>query len=434
MLIKRRHVLAGLGSIGLAPLLCDSLAAAEPGASNLILVVVYLSGGNDGLNTVVPLTDYGDYYKLRTPGPPPLGLNMAYAEEDLSLLAFNSDYTVPVLSANQFAFAPSMVAMRDLYATGKLAVINGIGLPSQEQNALSHSNATIDWMTGQINVNLGLAQPAGWLGLTLDGVKGGALGPMISLSGTAPVMIGNTSMPMVINPPMDYFGINYGLSDNGKVMAADFAKIGMLTAASPTGVFNQGVLNSALNDIVTVQGIAKKEKPTTYPLDSNNWLDYQFRDIARLIIGGAGARAYFAAQGGYDTHSAQSGSQIQPYELAAQPLLLQQLSESFVKFYEFLNAAGAAKNVVVATVSDFGRRPLANLDFGTDHGGATSSFVFGDPVKGGTYGTYPSLKKFDANQNLVINIDFRNLIFDLINAMGSTPPSYLGTYTPIGFI
>jgi uncharacterized protein (DUF1501 family) len=423
MLIKRRQVLNGLAGIGMAPLLAKSLAAAEATANQTILVVVYLQGGNDGLNTVIPLPQYSNYAKLRTPAAPPQGLALAYAESDLELLAFNADYTVPALSATEYAFAPSMLAMRDLYTTGKLAVINGIGLPKAETNALSHSNASMDWLTGQINIDVGLAQPPGWLGLALDPVAGGALGPTASLSGTTPLLIGAKKQAVVINPPMDYFGVSFGVSDNQVQLDSFYNKIAVLPAASTTGVLNEAVMQTALSDISVVQQIARKQRATAYPLQS--WLDYQLRDVARLIIGGAGIRGYFAQQGGYDTHTQQALSQ---------PLLLQQFSQSLVNFYEFLSAAGAAANVVVATVSDFGRRPAANLDFGTDHGGATVSFVFGEKVKGGVYGTYPSLRQFDANGNLAMNIDFRNLLHDLILALGSAPPSYLGTWSPIGFI
>jgi uncharacterized protein (DUF1501 family) len=420
MLIKRRQVLSGLG---LAPVLCSSLAHAEDAANDTILVVIYLQGGNDGLNTVVPLKQYGSYFNLRTPATPPQGLALAYAESDLELLAFNSTPGTPPLLANEYAFAPSMLAMRDLYATGHLAVINGIGLPRNETNALSHSNATMDWLTGQININVGAQQPPGWLGLALDYQKGGALGPMASLSGTTPLLTGNRQQGIVINPPIDYFGVNYGVSDNYNETEGFYRKIAVLPAVSPSGLADQKVMQTALGDIGTVLEISRKEKAAQYPLES--WLDYQLRDIARLITGGAGIRGYFAALGSFDTHTAQA---------TAQPALLQQLSQSLVNFYQFLVAKNATANVVVATVSDFGRRPLANLDFGTDHGGATTSFVFGERVRGGVYGIYPSLKNFDENGNLAINIDFRNLLSDLIKGLGAAPPTYLGKWPSIGFI
>jgi uncharacterized protein (DUF1501 family) len=423
MLIKRRHILGSLGGMAMAPLFCESLAAEESTGGGTIVVAIYMQGGNDGLNTVVPLTQYGSYYKLRTPAAPPQGLNLAYSESDLELLAFDSDFKVPPLKATEYAFAPSMLAMRDLYTSGKLAVINGVGLPLKEANALSHSNATLDWMTGQINIDTSLTPPPGWLGLTLDDVKGGPLGPMASLGGSAQLLVGAKKQGIVINPPMDYFGVSYGVSDNGTKEVALFNQIAALAPQSPTGRAERAVLNTALADIGSIRTIAKHEKATTYPLLS--WLDYQLRDIGRLIVGGSGIRGFMAAQGSYDTHSQQA---------LYQPQLLSQLGQSLISFYNYLAAAGASKNVVVVTISDFGRRPDANLDFGTDHGGGTVSFAFGDRVKGGVYGTYPSLKKFDPNGNLAINIDFRNVLYDVINAAGGNGAGIVGSWTPIGFI
>ena len=421
MLIKRRNVLGSLGGMAMLPLLFETLHAEDASANDTILVCIYMQGGNDGLNTVVPLAQYGQYYKLRTPGTPPPGQNMAYSLDDLSLLAFNSDYTVPPLSATEYAFAPSMLAMRDLYTTGKLAVVTGVGLPLAEINGLSHSNATMDWMTGQINI--GLVQPAGWVGQLLDGAKGGSLGTAASLSGNTPLLIGTNTQPLVINPPMDYFGINYGVSDD-TTKTEDFYKyLTTNPALSATGTADQAIMQTALGDISIVKGYAKKEKASTYPLPS--WLDYQLRDIGRLIASDSGVRSYFAAIGSFDTHGQQE---------LYQPTLLSQLSQALVNFYEYLSAQGVTKNVVVMTLSDFGRRPYANLDFGTDHGAASVSFVFGDMVKGGVYGTYPSLTKFDPNGNLKVNVDFRNVLSDLITAMGGNPVPIVGSWPSLGFI
>ncbi|MEJ0049015.1 MAG: DUF1501 domain-containing protein [Rhodospirillales bacterium] len=422
MLIKRRNILGGMGGLAVTPLFCNSLAAEEANSNGLIVVSILLSGGNDGLNTVVPLPQYGNYYKLRTPAAPPQGLNLAYSESDLSLLAFNADPKVPPLQATDYAFTPSMLAMRDLYTTGNLAVIAGVSLPLAETNALSHTNATMDWLTGQINI--GLVTPPGWLGLSLDGVKGGALGATASMGGSSQLVVGSTHQGLVINPPMDYFGVNYGVSDDQKKLEGAYKKIGVLPASSPTGRADQKIMQTALSDIKTVQAIAKHEKASSYPLQS--WLDYQLRDIGRLIVGGAGVRGFLAVQGGYDTHYQQA---------LYQPTLLSQLGQSIVNFYEYLAAASASRNVVIMTMSDFGRRPAANLDFGTDHGGGTVSFVFGDQVKGGVYGTYPSLKQFDPNGNLKMSVDFRNVLSDLIVAMGGDATAILGqTYPALGFI
>lgn len=421
-MIKRRNVLRGLGGIAMAPMFMQSVAAAEANFNGTIVVAILLAGGNDGLNTVVPLSQYGQYYNLRTPAPPPEGLTLAYTQADLAPNAFNTNPAIPPSQATEFAFAPAMTDMRTLYATGKLAVIAGVGLPKQEENPLSHLNGQMDWLTGQINV--GETPPSGWLGLTLDNVPPGPLGNTASLSGTTPLLSGATAQGLVINPPMDYFGVNYSVTDKWKALKSAYRQIGALPTVSASGAYDQAVMQAALSDKDLVHKIANSHPAKGYQL--NSWLDYQLRDIARLIEGGAGIRGYFAAQGSYDTHSSQA---------QYQPQLLQQLSFSLLQFYSYLQAKGVSRNVVIMTMSDFGRRPAANLDFGTDHGGATVSFVLGDPVTGGVYGDYPSLKKFDANENLKMNVDFRNVLSDLIVAMGGNPTPILGeTWPGLGFI
>jgi uncharacterized protein (DUF1501 family) len=421
-MIKRRNVLWGLGGIAIAPMFFQSLAAEEASANDTILVSIMLAGGNDGLNTVIPLTQLGHYTKLRTPAPPPQGLALAYTEAQLAPLAFDANYKTAASNATEYAFAPSMTAMRSLYAGGNLAVIAGVGLPKAEENPMSHLNGQLDWLTGQINV--GSVPPSGWLGLTLDGVAAGKLGPSASLSGATPLLTGKTGQGLVINPPIEYFGVNYGTTDDWSALTKAYHRIGILPAANATAAFDQAQLQTALGDISTIQHFAKKVKAKDYPVPT--WLDYQLRDIARLIVAGSGIRGYFAEQGSYDSHSSQAQSQ---------PLLLQQLSASMAQFYGFLQANGASHNVVLMTMSDFGRRPGANLDFGTDHGGASVSFVLGDRVKGGVYGDYPSLRKFDENGNLKENVDFRNVLSDLIVAMGGHATPILGeTWPKLGFI
>ena len=420
-MIKRRSVLTGLGGIAMTPMFLQSLAAEEAG-SNTIVVCVLLAGGNDGLNTVVPLTQYGHYHKLRTPAQPPQGLALAYTREQLAPLAFDSNYKTKPADAHEFAFAPGMDAMRTLYAHGHLAVITGVGLPHAETNPLSHLNGQLDWLTGQINV--GSTPPLGWLGLTLDGVRAGKLGPAASMSGQTPLLTGNTSQALVINPPMDYFGVSFGNTDDWNALTSAYHHIGLLPEGNATAAYDQAQLRTAVGDIGTIQRYAKHHLAKDYPVPT--WLDYQLRDIARLIVSGAGVRGYFATQGSYDTHSAQA---------QAQPMLLSGLSASLAQFYGYLQSKQAAGNVVIMTMSDFGRRPGANLDFGTDHGGASVSFVLGDRVNGGVYGRYPSLVRFDDNGNLKENVDFRNVLSDLIVAMGGNPSPILGqTWPSLGFV
>jgi uncharacterized protein (DUF1501 family) len=422
-MINRRHFIYGLGGGAIAPLFFDSMSALAAGDRDTIVVAIFLAGGNDGLNTVVPLTQYGNYYKLRTPADPPEGMALAYTQADLAPLAFDTNPKTPPNQATEFAFAPGMDAMRALYATHHLAVIAGISLPLSEQYSLSHSNAELDWQTGQINT--GTAIPPGWMGLALGKAQAGNLGPTISLGGSTPLIAGNNFSGLVVNAPIDYFGITYSAADSQDVLAKTFSKVLALPPNNAAAAYDLGVMASAHAAVKQIQAVAHHEKAKSYPTPVT-YLDYQLRDIARLILGGAGARGYAAIQGGYDSHSAQ---------ITTQPMLLNQLSTAMSNFYAYLQSQGASSNVVVMTMSDFGRRPAANLDFGTDHGGATVSFVLGDPVRGGVYGSYPSLKKFDPNGNLVMKVDFRNMLSDVIRSMGGNPKAVLGeSYPRLGFI
>ena len=421
-MIKRRSVLTGLGGIAMTPMFLQSLAAEEASGGNTIVVCILLAGGNDGLNTVVPLTQYGKYYKLRTPAQPPQGLALAYTREQLAPLAFDTNYKTKPADATEFAFAPGMDAMRGLYSRGHLAVITGVGLPGAETNPLSHLNGQLDWLTGQINV--GSTPPLGWLGLTLDGAHSGKLGAAVSMSGQTPLLTGTRAQALVINPPMDYFGVDYSNTDDWDALTSAYHHIGLLPADSATAKYDQKQLQTAVGDIATIQRYAKHNQAKDYPVPT--YLDYQLRDIARLIEAGAGARGYFAVQGSYDTHYSQA---------QYQPTLLAGLSASMAQFYSYLQSKQAAGNVVVMTMSDFGRRPAANLDFGTDHGGASVSFVLGSHVNGGVYGRYPSLSRFDDNGNLKEDVDFRNVLSDVIVAMGGNPAPILGqTWPSLGFV
>jgi uncharacterized protein (DUF1501 family) len=422
-MIRRRHFLAGLTGLSMPALCLRSLAAAEANAGSTIIVAIQMLGGNDGLNTVVPLSQYGAYTALRTPGKPPPGQALAYTEADLAPLAFNANPVTAAGQATQFAFAPGMAPMRSLYASGHLAVIAGVGLPYTEMNALSHYNAQLDWATGQINRNA--QSPSGWLRLALANATSGKLGATVSLGGATPLIAAGTSQGLVLSSPIDNYGVYYAKSDNYYGLVSAFGSEAGAQTPVPAGNVAQAAIQSGVDTVRSVAAIAAAVHAADYPAPVTA-LDYQLRDIARLIIGGAGITGYTAVQLGYDTHVAQA---------LTQPRLIAELSTAMANFYAYLQSHNASSNVVIMTFSDFGRRPGANLDFGTDHGAAGVCFALGDPVTGGVYGTYPSLTSLDANHNLMVNVDFRNVLSDIIIAAGGNAASILGGSWPsLGFV
>jgi uncharacterized protein (DUF1501 family) len=419
MLIKRRSVLQGIAGAACTPLFLQGLAAEAASVNDTIVVVIGLNGGNDGLNTVIPLKQYGAYSALRSPAL--AGGSIAYPEPQLSATAFDS---TPAHAANQsteFAFAPSMVPMRQLYSTGKLAVIAGIGLPTAELAPLSHFNGWSDWSTGQINVNAS-SLPPGWLGAALAPISTGPLGPVASVAGGELVTSSTAGQGLVVDNPR-YFDLSIPYYIPQFNLGDAFAKMLSVrtTTAAATGA--QSVTNATLNAVGAMQSFG--QLASDYPSQLSG-LGQQLLAITQMIMGKSGIRGYVAVSYGFDTHSGQNNSH---------PGLVQDLSTSLQQFYTYLQQKKLSQNVVIVTISDFGRTPAANFSLGTDHGAASVAFVLGDQVKGGVYGNYPSLTKFDTNGNLAVNVDFRNMLSDVIQAMGGNPTTVLGkTYPKLGFI
>jgi uncharacterized protein (DUF1501 family) len=422
MLIKRRSVLQGIAGAAVTPLFFKGLAAEAAGASDTIVVVIGLTGGNDGLNTVIPLPHYGAYSALRT--PPQGGGTLAFAESTLAATAFNSSPSTAAAHATQFAFAPTMGPMRQLYATGNLAVLMGIGLPSAETAPLSHFNGYTDWSTGQINVdetNL----PPGWLGAALAPLKSGTLGPTLSTGGAQPV-ISTAGGPGLVAYNTSSFNISIPYNSPQFFLGTAFQKMLSIPTSNAAAAASKAVTNATVGAVGAMQGFSQLAGDYPTPISG---LGYQLLTIAQTIVGRSGIRGYVAVDGSYDTHSNQNNA------YPSHPTLLGNLSTALSQFYGYLKQKNVSKNVVIVTISDFGRTPHANLSFGTDHGAASVAFVLGDAVKGGVYGNYPSLSNFDANGNLAVNVDFRNMLSDIIQAMGGNATAVLGeTYPRLGFI
>jgi uncharacterized protein (DUF1501 family) len=425
---NRHEFCRAAGAALLVPAFLRPFAAAAATPNSNILVAIMLAGGNDGLNTVVPLKQFGAYTDLRkptsAPSNPDMAVNIPLAS--LAATAFDPDHTVPASKASTFAFNPAMTAMRNLYALGKVAVINGVGIPPADTNRLSHATGQFDWQTGTINKSGGA--PIGWLGQVYDKAKGGKLPAMVSLSGEAPiVMLGQANGPLALSSPLEGFSLYNGTWDytDGKARVNQFRRTDEYSTGSTAGEFVRAISQSADDLTYAIQDIAKQEKVADYPAPTT-YLGQQLQQIARLVLSGSGASAYYAVQGSYDSHSAQQDSQ---------PALLADLSDSISTFYTYLAKRGASRNVTIMTFSDFGRRAESNSTLGTDHGTSSVAFAVGDPVKGGTFGEYSNLSKLDEDGNLLIEVDFRNQISDVIGYLGADAAPILGkTYPKLGFI
>jgi uncharacterized protein (DUF1501 family) len=427
MTFTRRTFLCGATATTLAmPAFMRGIAAEAAG--NMILVSVLLDGGCDGLNTVVPLNQYGTYSGLRK--IPGTALYLSVLESDIAAAgtAFESNYTVPASSAVNYAFHPNMTALRALYGQGKVAVLFGVGIPPADRNRTSHEVAKFDWASGSIN-KLGFTN-LGWLGKTFDAIGvAAALPPTVSLNFSSPIILqGAKTHPLVLGGDISSFTVPCGSSG-----ADCTARLGALTTndtyAEPQvgAEFARSLATDTTTYVKTVNQYATAVTGADYPAPGRSSLKSQLKQIARLIRAGSPSRAYFASQGGYDTHSQQNAP-------GSHPDLLLELSQALTDFYGYLAANGLSQNVVI-TYSDFGRRVQANSTAGTDHGTASVAFVIGDLIKPGIYGQYPDLTKLDTNGNPVIQVDFRNHLADLVTALGADPVAIVGSsYPKLGFI
>jgi uncharacterized protein (DUF1501 family) len=350
------------------------------------LVVLQLTGGNDAINTVIPYSN-PLYYDNRT------------------TVRINADDVLKL--DNDLAFNPSMAALKPFWDAGKLAVINGIGY---ENPNYSHFRSMDIWYT---------AEPSkiavdGWLGKAVrdldpkaDNVLtavnfGRGLPRALALAGVPVASVAQldsygllTSLSSVDqrNSALDVFSCMYddGFNDDGKMSA--------LKAADPMGevlrYMGQTGLDAQKGADILSTAIGKYSSTVNYPKTS---IGAYLKGIAQVKLADLGTRVFYTSHGSFDTHASQ---------LATHALLWREVSEAVSSFFADLREHNAADDVVMLLWTEFSRRVKDN-GAGTDHGAGGVAFVIGDPVKGGMYGEYPSLKDADLTiGNLKYNNDFR---------------------------
>ncbi|MFN0171458.1 MAG: DUF1501 domain-containing protein [Bryobacteraceae bacterium] len=359
-------------------------ARAQAGPDYKAMVCIFLFGGNDANNTVVPLgPQYAAYQSIRQ------GLAIPSA----SLLAIGN-------SRNEtYGLHPSMTTLHPLYTQKKVAVVANVGTlvrPTTKQeylnrtapvpsNLFSHSDQQQQWQ----NASPLQAATTGWCGRVADKVallnSPSNFPPAVSIAGNSLQLIGQQTRPTTIS------GSNFGIegSDHSAHMDARDASLQeMLSFDSGVVLFQaaSGVLRGAIEVAKLVDDATRNAPPlaTVFPQTT---LGQQLSQVARIIQVrsqlGMQRQIFFVSQGGFDTHAGQLGSHAG---------LLQQLSEAMAAFYNATGELGVAERVVAFTESEFNRTFQPNNGAGTDHAWGGHCLVVGGPVKGGdTYGTFPTL-------------------------------------------
>lgn len=352
--------------------------ALQASDSDRILVLIQLNGGNDGLNTVIPVED-GEYYDLRP--------NIAIPKADA------------VAIDPQFGLHPNLLPLQNLWNDGSLGIVHGVGYP--EPN-LSHFRSTDIWSTAS-NADEYLNE--GWLGRHFF-----AEHPDFD---TAPpdhplaVQLGQASS-LILQGPVGPMGMNIA---NQNILER-LANGGQLydEAAVPANLHGDQLAfaRSIANDSYHYAGVIHDAlevgaNQVAYP-DSSN-LATDLASVARMIKGGLPTRLYLVSITGFDTHANQG---------FRHEGLMDELGSAMKAFYDDMSASGHQECVLTMTFSEFGRRVEENASRGTDHGTAAPLFVMGDAVKGGFYGEMPSLTALDSRGNLVHATDFRSVYATLL--------------------
>lgn len=397
-LLSRRQVLRGGGliAVGLAtPKWLGSIAHADllrladggKATGDTVLVVCQLTGGNDGLNTVIP---YGDsaYYSLR----PNLGV------PDGQVLKLNE----------HMGLHPSLSGLRDLYQKGRVAIIQNVGYPRPNR---SHFRSMEIWQS---------ASPDGAL-------KHGWVGRMLDLQQTrkpqSPIVgLGlSTEKPLALDAASASVPCFASLSDvQGMIGDPDAEKMlrqiqgGSTMEGSATRAVQQAG-KSALDAMSILKKQLGQYTPTgQYGKDS---FGNGFRQIAQIIATSPATRVVYFSAGGFDTHARQPETHAK---------LLKSFGDAVQTFQNEIEALGRADKVVLLVFSEFGRRASENASLGTDHGAAAPMFLIGKRVKGGLHGPVPDLKNLQ-DGDVKFTTDFREVYAATLDQwMGTDSGKILG--------
>jgi uncharacterized protein (DUF1501 family) len=373
----------------------------DPRAHN-VLVVVQLSGGNDGLGTVIP---YGDpeYYRVR----PRLGVP--------------KDQVLPL--AGPIGLHPALKNLRGLYGKGHVAVLDSVGYPNPNR---SHFRAMEIWQTARPDVN----EPTGWLGRLLAGddcedamcrLRGLNVGSSLPRT----LYTETTVVPSLTNVQ------SYQFRTDGRFSRDRQAQIDAIhhlcTPAQSGGGVDEFVRLAALQALDSADLLQQIVGPTDQQVVyQNNPFAEGLRLIGKVIAADVGARVFYISLGGFDTHAQQARRHNQ---------LMADLDEGISTFYQALDAAGHADRVLLMTFSEFGRRVAENASQGTDHGTALPMFLVGGAVKGGFYGTPPNLAQL-VDGDITHQMDFRGVYSTILrNWMNVDPGKVIeGSFPLLDFV
>ena len=375
--------------------------------SNRKLVLINLAGGNDGLNTIIPINYYDIYSNLRPSiKVPSNGLN-SYINLDDTL-----DET------QQIGLHPSLTGFKNLYDNDLLRIVQSVGYPSQNK---SHFASTDIYSTANDGNSWDNGNNSGWIGRFMESYYA----DLIQNSYPLGVEIGSKSNSLGFHGESEH-GLSVNI--NGQDPSGFYSLISGMAGEPPNNIpisdygheleyiIQTDALSNMYSEAIS-NSFNNGQNAVSYPdTDISN----QLKTVARLISGGLESKVYMVKLAGFDTHFGQN--QAENDILGDHNDLLTKLSSAITAFMSDLSAMNLKNDVVGLTYSEFGRKAAENGSLGTDHGEIAPMFVFGAPVKGGVSGLNPDLN--EANENNGYQI--QTVQFDYRDTLGTLLQDYLG--------
>lgn len=412
--MKRRSFIklsATASAIGLLPFemkaMLKQLSLDDCDFSHRKLVLINLKGGNDGLNTIIPINQYDTYSALRP--------NIKVANSGL-----NSYITLDsTLAENQqVGLNPALSSFKSMYDKGWLKLIQSVGYPSHNRShftskdIMSTGNDGNSWLNGtesgwvgrfmelnyadELNESYPLAVQIGSKSIALDFIGNHNHGMAINITGQDPSGFYSVLSGLSGQPPQFFPNSHYGI-ELEYIVGVD--NLSNQYSQSISNAFNNGANN------------------ISYP-DTN--LADQLKTVAKLISGGLNSKVFLVKISGFDTHNNQVQDLDSP--IGEHHELLTELSTAVEAFFNDLDNQGIADDVVGVTYSEFGRKAAENGNMGTDHGQVSPMFVFGKPIQAGVSGINPDLTEANSDNNYQIE----SLQFDYRETFSTLFQDFMG--------
>ncbi|HHH52141.1 MAG TPA: DUF1501 domain-containing protein [Bacteroidetes bacterium] len=353
-----------------------------------VLVLIQLDGGNDTLNTVIPLDQYSNLSKYRQ--------NILIPENK-------------VLNVNDLSgFHPAMSSMKNLMDDGMMNVVRAVGYPNPNR---SHFRSTDIWMSGSAS---DVYETTGWMGryFALEHPDYPNNYPNEDIDYPFAISIGSTASQTCQGVSSNYSIAVSNPEESGELFEGEWDSLPSNCFGSELSFVRDTVRQSNAYSSIVSEAYSKGNNLSTKYSDDNS-LANNLKTIARLISGGLKTKVYVVREGGFDTHSAQVDSVDTTIGRHAE--LLQILSDAIGAFQDDINLLGLQKRVMGMTFSEFGRRIMSNASYGTDHGDAVDVFVFGSCVNSGFTGQNPTISNNVSKKEAVaMQYDFRSVYGSLL--------------------